>query len=192
MLFKGQPYFYFLAYVCLGYWELLQLAPMPLCAPIIVELCFFGGFVLLLVLPYFLSQDAPGSSCIFPVPVLESGHFYGKWYWKPIPECHWKDWCWSSKTLVNWWEELTHWKRLWCRERLKAGEGDDRGWDGWMASWLNGHKWANSRRQWRTGEPGMLQSMGLQRVGYHWATELNWTLSLVLSVTQGKGCWIGR
>ena len=53
VLFKGQPYFHFLAYVCQGYWELLQLAPMPLCAAITVELCFFGGFVLLLVLPYF-------------------------------------------------------------------------------------------------------------------------------------------
>ena len=50
---------------------------------------------------------------------------------------HWKDWCWSwnSSTLATWCEELTHWKRLWCWERLKArGEGDDRGWDGWMAS----------------------------------------------------------
>ena len=56
------------------------------------------------------------------------------------------------------------WKRLWCRERLKAeGEGDDRGWDGWVASptqwtWV----WANSRRQWRTGKPGILQSMRSQ------------------------------
>ena len=55
------------------------------------------------------------------------------------PEYHWKDscwsWSWSSNTLVTWCEELTHWKRLWCWERLKAGgEGDDRGWDGWMAS----------------------------------------------------------
>ena len=50
---------------------------------------------------------------------------------------HWKDWCWSrnSNTLATWCEELTHWKRPWCWERLKAGgEGDDRGWDGWMAS----------------------------------------------------------
>ena len=50
---------------------------------------------------------------------------------------HWKDWCWSwnSNTLATWWEELTHWERPWCWERLKAGgEGDDRGWDGWMAS----------------------------------------------------------
>ena len=74
-------------------------------------------------------------------------------------------------------EELTHWKRPWCWARLKAGgEGDDRGWDGWMASptrwtWV----WASSRNWWWTGKPGMLQSMGSQRVGHDWATELNWT-----------------
>ena len=50
---------------------------------------------------------------------------------------HWKNWCWSwnSNTLATWCEELTHWKRPWCWQRLRAdGEGDDRGWDGWMAS----------------------------------------------------------
>ena len=81
---------------------------------------------------------------------------------------YWKDWCWSwsSNTLATWCEELTHWKRPWCWERLRTGgEGDDRGWDGWMASptqwtWV----WANSRRQWKTGKPGVLQSMGSQRV----------------------------
>ena len=49
------------------------------------------------------------------------------------PEFHWKAWCWSSnsKTLATWCEELTHLKRPWCWERLRAGgEGDDRGWDG--------------------------------------------------------------
>ena len=51
------------------------------------------------------------------------------------PEYLWKDWCWRSNTLATWCEELTDWKRPWCWERLKAGgEGDDRGWDGWMAS----------------------------------------------------------
>jgi len=53
------------------------------------------------------------------------------------PGCHWKDWCWSwnSNILATWWEELTHMKRPWCWERLKAGrEGNDRGWNGWMAS----------------------------------------------------------
>ena len=50
---------------------------------------------------------------------------------------HWRDWWWSwnSNTLATWWEELTHLKRPWCRERLRAGgEEDDRGWDDWMAS----------------------------------------------------------
>ena len=50
---------------------------------------------------------------------------------------HWKDWCWScnSNTLATWCEELTHLKRPWGWERLRAGgEGDDRGWDVWMAS----------------------------------------------------------
>ena len=63
-------------------------------------------------------------------------------------------------------------------KRLKAGgERDDRGWDGWMASptqwtWV----WASSRSWWWTGKPDMLQSTGLQRVRYSWATELNWWL----------------
>ena len=79
--------------------------------------------------------------------------------------------------LTTRWEELTHWKRPWCWERLKAGgDEDDRGWDGWMASltqwtWV----WVNSRSWWWTGRHGMLQSMGLQRVGHDWVTELNWT-----------------
>ena len=81
-------------------------------------------------------------------------------------------WSWSSNNLATWCKELTHWKRPWCWERLKAGEGDDRGWDGWMASltqwtWV----WANSGRWWRTGKPGILQSMGSQRVGHEWVTE---------------------
>ena len=55
---------------------------------------------------------------------------------------HWKDWCWSwsSNTWATWCEELTHWERPWCWERLKAGEGDDRGGDGWMASPTYGHE----------------------------------------------------
>ena len=77
------------------------------------------------------------------------------------PEFHWKDWCWSwsSSTLAPWCEELTHWKRPWCWERLKAGgEGDDRGWDGWMASptrwtWV----WASSRT-WRAAVLGVAKS----------------------------------
>ena len=98
------------------------------------------------------------------------------------PNVHWKDWCWSwnPNTLATWYEELTHWKRPWCRERLKArGEGDDRIWDGWMASssrwtWV----WVDSGSWLWTGRPGVLRFMGSQRVGHDWATELNWTFSL--------------
>ena len=67
----------------------------------------------------------------------------------------WKDWCWSwnSNTLATWWEELTHWKRPWCCERLRVGgEGDDRGWNGWMASTqclLNGNGFGQA---WGIGE----------------------------------------
>ena len=71
---------------------------------------------------------------------------------------------------------LTHLKRPWCWERLKAREGDDRGWDGWMASptqWTR--VWASSGSWWWTGRPGVLQSMGLQRVRHDWVAELNWT-----------------
>ena len=67
------------------------------------------------------------------------------------------------------------WKRPWCWERLKVGgERDNRGWDGWMASptqwtWV----WVSSGSWWGTGRPGVLQSMGSQRVGHDWVTELN-------------------
>ena len=84
-----------------------------------------------------------------------------------------------SSTLATWWEELAHWERPWCWERLKVGgEGDDKGWDVWMASltqrtWI----WASSGRWWRTGKPGELQSMGSQRVRHDLATEQpqHWT-----------------
>ena len=87
----------------------------------------------------------------------------------------------TSNTLVTWCEELTHWKRPWCWERLKAGgEGDYRGWNGWMASptqwaWV----WASSRSWWWAEKTGMLQSMGSQRVGHDWVTELNWRTILI-------------
>ena len=74
-----------------------------------------------------------------------------------------EDWCWSwsSNTLATWCQEPTHWKRPWCWERLKkGGEGDDTGWDGWMASltsWTG--VWASSGSWWWTEKPGVLQSM---------------------------------
>ena len=118
-------------------------------------------------------------------------HLCTRWLWASISssekwnnmnntyllDIHWKDWWWSwnSNTLATWCEELTYLKRPCCWERLKAGgEGDDRGWDGWMASltwrtWV----WVGSGSWWWTGKPGVLQSMGLQRVRHDWATELN-------------------
>ena len=79
---------------------------------------------------------------------------------KSVLNTDWKDWywIWSSNTLATWCEELAHWKRPWCWERLKAEEeGDNRGWDGWMA-WLTRWTWVWAS----TGKPGMPQSMGLQ------------------------------
>ena len=88
---------------------------------------------------------------------------------------HWKDWCgsWNSNTLATWCKELIHLKIPWCWARLKVGgEGDDRGWDGWMASltrwtWV----WARSGSWWWTAKPGVLQSMGLQS----WTQLSDWT-----------------
>ena len=102
-------------------------------------------------------------------------------YKRSVLGVHWKDWCWScnSNTLATWCEELTHWKRPWSWERLRAGrEGDDRGWDGWMASptqWT----WVcvDSGSWWWTGRPGVLRFMGSQRVRHDWVTELNWTVA---------------
>ena len=79
-------------------------------------------------------------------------------------------------------------------ERLRAGgEGDDRGWDGWMASptqwtWV----WVDSGSWWWTGGPGMLQSMGSQRVGHDLVTELNWIEDIECSSLcyTGSPCWL--
>ena len=101
---------------------------------------------------------------------------------------HWKDWCWSwnSNTLATWCKELTHLRRSCCWERLRAGgEGDDRGWNGWMASltqltWV----WVDSGSWWWIGRPGMLWFMELQRVGHDWATELNLAISYKIKCTH--------
>ena len=92
----------------------------------------------------------------------------------------------EAETPILWSPHTKSWligKRPWCWEGLQAGgEGDDRGWDGWMASptrwaWV----WVNSGSWWWTGRPGMLRFMRSQRVGHDWATELNhrWVLSFV-------------
>ena len=129
-----------------------------------------------------------------------------KWFWVKIqkqscPIPHWIQMKPSNK--IRYTSERRHWRRiklglqeashrkcthLYCVKAWliwedpdagrdwAGGEGDDRGWDGWMASpaqwtWV----WVNSRNWWWTGRPGVLQFMGSQRVGHNWATELNWT-----------------
>ena len=128
----------------------------------------------------FLTTGSPDKSLLFLFSDLlngweslgQKGDQTGQSYRKSTLNIHWKGWCWSSNTLATWCEELTHWKRPWFWERLKAGrEGNDSGWDGWMASptwrtWV----WTNFGSLWRTGKPGVLQSMGSQRAGVS-----NWT-----------------
>ena len=81
----------------------------------------------------------------------------------------------DAETPILWPLDATQWKRPWCWEKLKVGEEeDDSGWDGWMASptwwtWV----WVGSGSWWWTARPGVLQSMGLQRAGHDWATELS-------------------
>ena len=107
---------------------------------------------------------------------------------KSVLNIHRKDWSWSwnSNALATWCKELTHWKRPWCWERLKTGgEGDDRGWDDWMASptrwtWV----WTSSGSWWWTGKSGVLQSMESQRFGHDWATELKECLSQMMLMVK--------
>ena len=114
-------------------------------------------------------------------------HLLDHWQSKRVPEKHLLLLYWLCQSLcVDHNEDPTYLKRPWCWERLKAGgEGDDRGWDGWMASptwwtciWhVHGSLtwWTCPGSWWLTAKPGVLQSMGSQRVGHGWATELNWT-----------------
>ena len=110
-------------------------------------------------------------------------------YRKSFLNIYWKDWFWSwnASTFATWCEELTHWKRPWCwREILKArGEGDDGGWDSWMASptqwtWV----WVDSGSWWWTGRPGMLQFMGRKESDTTEWLNWNWTPDLDTSKSQ--------
>ena len=99
----------------------------------------------------------------------------------------------EAETPIPWPPHVKSWligKKPWCWEGLGAGgEGDDREWDGWMASptqwtWV----WVNSRSWWWTGRPGMLRFMGSQRVRHDWATELMVVLQYLLVSYTWKRC----
>ena len=109
-------------------------------------------------------------------------------YCKEIQEVHPKgDQSWvfigrtdvEAETTILWPPDAKSWliwKALMLGRIEGWGEGDNRGWDGWMASltqwtWV----WVDSGSWWWTGRPGVLQFMGLQRAGHDWATELNGT-----------------
>ena len=82
------------------------------------------------------------------------------------------------ETPVLWPPDANSWLigETWCWDGLGAGEGNNRGWDGWMASLTPSTQvWVNSGRWWWTGRPCVLWFMGSQRVRHDWATELNWT-----------------
>ena len=108
---------------------------------------------------------------------------------KAILNIHWKDWCWSwnSNTLATLCKELTHLKRPWCWERLKAsGEGDDRGWYGWIAS-LTQWTWVWELKElvidleaWRATFHGVAKS---------WTQLSDWTeLAVANSFSWRTGC----
>ena len=102
------------------------------------------------------------------------------------------DWYWSSNALATWCEEPTHWKRPWCCKRLRVeGEGENRGWDGLMASptqwtWV----WANSGRWWRTGKSGILPLMGLAK-SQIWLSD--WTTTMTsYSINKSRNIFINK
>ena len=107
---------------------------------------------------------------------------------------HWKDWCWSwnSNILAIWWEELTHLKRPWCWERLRAGgEGDDRGWDGWIAS-LTQQTWVWETQGVGDGQGGLAccDSWDHSQTQLSNWTELNWIKYIFWHSRHWNAQWV--
>ena len=112
---------------------------------------------------------------------------------KPVNPKGYEPWIFIGKTDTEaeiptlWPPDVKNWLtgNHWCWERMKAGgEGDDRGWDSWMASltqWM--WVWASSGWWWRTGKSGMLQSMGSQRVGRTWLSDWKTTTAAEINIT---------
>ena len=153
-----------------------------ICSPAAASRCWDSVLVMLIVITSYPYIDAYCLHCGVGEDSWESLGLQGdptSPFWRRSALGFlWKEWCWSwnSNTLATSCEELTHWKRLWCWEGLRAGgKGDDRGWDGWMASLTRWTQvWVNSGSWWWTGRPGVLRFMVSQRVRHDWATELNW------------------
>ena len=125
-----------------------------------------------MLLNYGVGEPESPLDCKEIQPVHPKGH--QSWIFFGRTVC----WSWNSNSLATRCKELIHLKRPWCWTRLKAGgEGNDRGWDGWMASltrWI--WVWASSRSWWCAGRPGMLKSLGVTK-NWTWLsdwTELNW------------------
>ena len=105
---------------------------------------------------------------------------------KPVSLKRNQHWILIGKTDAEAEAPILQYLTTWCKDKL-IGKDPDAGKD-WrrekgttedeMVGWhhqLNGHVWASSRRWWRTGKPGMLQSMGSQGVGHDWVTGLIWS-----------------
>ena len=95
---------------------------------------------------------------------------------RPVLAVHWKDWCWSlnSQYFGHLIQRTDSFEKTLMLGKIEGRRRrDDRGWDGWMASptqrtWV----WVNLGSWWWTGRPSVLQSMGSQRLGHAWVTEL--------------------